>query len=129
MLYHSSSDDRSINSKVFVEGEIQKLSRLIEHFCDSWRKKYTVYLREYHSTKQKVSSNPIIKLKDLVLVHDDCAPRRLWRTGVAAEFYHSNLNNRIRGTSVRLNRSGQTIKRPIKKLSSLEMKMKVREMN
>ena len=32
MLNHSSSNDRSINNKVFFEGEIQKLSRLMEHF-------------------------------------------------------------------------------------------------
>ena len=92
-------------------------------------KEYIVNLRQYHSTKQKVSSNPMIKLKDLVLVHDDCAPRHLWRTGVVTELYNSNLNNQIRRASVRLNRSGQTIKRPINKLYSLEMKMKVRETN
>ena len=129
MLKRYTSTDRSINNKVFVEGEIQNLSRLIEHFWDRWCKEYIVILREYHSIKQKVSRSPLIKLKDLVLVHDDCAPRHLWRTGVVTELYYSNLNNQIRGTSVRLNRSGQTIKRPINKVYSLEMKMKVREMN
>ena len=69
----------------------------------------------------------MIKLKDLVLVHDDCAPRHLWRTGVVAGLYYSNLNDQIRAASVRLNRSVQTIKRPIIKLYSLEMKMRVRE--
>ena len=110
MLNHTSSNDRSINNKAFVEGEIQKLSRLMEHFWDRWRKEYIVNLREYHSTTQKVSSNPMIKLKDLVLVHDDCAPRHLWRTGVVTELYYSNFDNQIREASVRLNRSGQTIK-------------------
>ena len=99
MLNHSSSNARSINNKVFVEGEIQKLSRLIEHFWDCWRKEYIVNLREHHSTKQKVSSNPMIKPKDLVLVHDDCAARYLWKTGIVAELYYSNLNNQIRGAS------------------------------
>ena len=99
MLNHSSSNDRSINNKVFVEGEIQKLSRLMEHFWDRWRKEYIVNLREYHSTKQKVSSNPMIKPKDLVLVHDDCAARHLWKTGIVAELYYSNLNDQIRGAS------------------------------
>ena len=69
-LNHNSCNDRSIN-KVFFEGEIHTLCRLIEHFWDRWRKEYTVNLRVYHSTKQKVSSNLMIKLKDLVLVHDD----------------------------------------------------------
>ena len=32
MLTHSSSDDRSMNEQVFVEDEIQKLSRLMGHF-------------------------------------------------------------------------------------------------
>ena len=120
-LNHTSSNDRSINDKVFVEGEIQKLSRLMEHFWDRWRKEYVVNLREYHSTKQKVSSNPMIKLKDLVLARNDCAPRYLWRTGVVTELYYSNLNNQIRGASVRLNRSEQTIKRSINKLYPLEI--------
>ena len=44
----------------------------MEYFWDRWRKEYIVNLREYNSTKQKVSSNPMIKLKDLVLAHDDC---------------------------------------------------------
>ena len=121
LLNNTSSNDRSINDKVFVKGEIQKLSRLMEHFCDPWRKEYVVNLREYHPTKQKVSSNPVIKLKDLVLARDDCAPRYLWRTGVVTELYYSNLNNQIRGASVRLNRSEQTIKPSINKLYPLEI--------
>ena len=51
-----------------------------EHYLSKpviWRKEYIVNLREYHSTKQKVSSKPMIKLKDLVLIHDNCAPRHL----------------------------------------------------
>ena len=63
----------------------------------------------------------MIKLKDLVLARNDCAPRYLWRTGVVTELYYSNLNNQIRGASVRLNRSEQTIKRSINKLYPLEI--------
>ena len=63
----------------------------------------------------------MIKLKDLVLVHDDCAPKHLWRTGVVTELYYSNSDNQIRGASARVNRSGQTIKRPINKLYPLEI--------
>ena len=96
MLNHTSSNDLYINNKVFVEGKSQKLSRLMEHFWDRWRKEYIVNLREYHSTKQKVSSNPMIKPKDLVLVHDDCSPRHLWRTGVVTELYYSNSGEEIR---------------------------------
>ena len=114
-------NDQSINNKVFSESEIQKLSRLMVHFWDRWRKEYIVNLREYHSTKQKLSSNPIIKLKDLLFVHDDCGSRYLWRTGVAAELYCSNFNNQIRGASLRLNRSEQIINQSIKKLYPLEI--------
>ena len=71
--------------------------------------------------KTIVSSNPMIKLKDLVLVHDDCASRHLWRTGAVTELYYSNSDNQIRGASVRLNRSGQTIKWPINKFYPLEV--------
>ena len=99
---------------------IQTLSRLIEHFWDRWCKECTVNLREYHSAKQQVSSKPMIKLKDLVLFHDDCVPRYLRRTGVVTELYCSNSDNQIRGASVRVKRWGQTIKRPINKLSPLE---------
>ena len=63
----------------------------------------------------------MIKLKDLVLVHDDCASRHLWRIGAVTELYYSNSDNQIQGASVRLNRSGQTIKRPINKLYPLEI--------
>ena len=37
------------------------------------------------------------------------------------ELYCSNLDNQIRGASVRLTRSGQTIKRPINKFYPLEI--------
>ena len=94
---------------------IQKLIRLMQHFWDRWRKEYIVHLREYHSTKPKVSSKPMLKLKDLVFVHDDCAPRHLWGTDVVTELYYSHSDNQIRRASVKLNRSGQTIKRPINK--------------
>ena len=40
MLNHTSSNDLYINNKVFVEGKSQKLSRLMEHFWDRWRKEY-----------------------------------------------------------------------------------------
>ena len=83
---------------------IQTLSRLIEHFWDRWCKECTVNLREYHSAKQQVSSKPMIKLKDLVLFHDDCVPRYLRRTGVVTELYCSNSDNQIRGASVRVKR-------------------------
>ena len=59
------------------------------------------------------------KLKDLVLVLGNCAPRHLWRTGFVTELYNSNSDNQIQGASVRLNRSGQTIKQPINKLYPL----------
>ena len=59
----------------------------------------------------------MIKLKDLVLIHDDCALRHLWRTGVVTELYYSNSDNQIRG----LDRSGQTINRPINKLYPLKI--------
>ena len=96
---------------------IQKLIRLMQHFWDRWRKEYIVHLREYHSTKPKVSSKPMLKLKDLVFVHDDCAPRHLWGTDVVTELYYSHSDNQIRRASVKLNRSGQTIKRPINKVT------------
>ena len=37
------------------------------------------------------------------------------------ELYYSNSDNQIRGASVRLNRSGQTIKQPINKPYPLEI--------
>ena len=63
----------------------------------------------------------MMKLNDLVLVHDDYAPRHLCRTGVVTELCYSNSDNQIRGASVRLNRSGKTSKRPINKLFLLEI--------
>lgn len=67
MLNHSSSNDRSINNQVLVEGEIySKPKRASLH-------------------KTKAIKYPTIKLKDLVLVHDYCASRHLRGAGVVTE--------------------------------------------
>ena len=125
MLNHASSNDRSLNNPVLVESKIKISSSLIKHFWDCWCKEYIANLREYHCTYQKISINLTIKLKYLVLVHNDFVPRYLWRTGVVTELYYSNLDNKIRGAPVRLNRLGQTIKRPINKLYPSEMIKKI----
>ena len=93
----------------------------MKHFWNHWHQEYTLNLPEYHSTMPKVSSNLLIKLKDLVLVYDDCVPRHLWKTSIVTELYYSNSNNQIWGISIRVNRSGQTIKQPINKLYLLEL--------
>ena len=93
----------------------------MKHFWDHWHKEYTLNLPEYHSATPKVSSNLLIKLKDLVLVYDDCVPRHLWKTSIVTELYYSNSNNQIWGISIRVNRSGQTIKQPINKLYLLKI--------
>ena len=91
----------------------------MEQFWDPRSKECIVYLQHYKSTKQKTLSNPMIKLQDLV--HDNCTARHLWRTNVATKFYYSYLDNQNQGTSVRLDRSEQTIKRPINQLYPLEI--------
>ena len=59
MFNYSSSNDGFINNQMFVESEISYLTRLMGHFWERWRK---ANLPEYHSTKQKVSSNLMVKV-------------------------------------------------------------------
>ena len=63
----------------------------------------------------------MIKLNDLVLVYEDCTLEHLWKAGAVTELYHSNSDNEIRGASVRMNRLGQKIKRPINNFYPLEV--------
>lgn len=64
----------------------------------------------------------MIKLNGLVLVYDNYILKHFKKTGIATELYHGNSDNEIRGASLRINRSGQRIKRSIKKLYPLKVK-------
>ena len=63
----------------------------------------------------------MIKLNGLVLVYDNYILKHFKKTGIVTELYHGNSDNEIRGASLRINRSGQRIKRPIKKLYPLKV--------
>ena len=63
----------------------------------------------------------MIKLNGLVLVYDNYILKHFKKTGIATELYHGNSDNEIRGASLRINRSGQRIKRSIKKLYPLKV--------
>lgn len=53
--------------------------RLAEHFWRRWRKEYLLHLRSFHHSKNMPTHE--LKVGDLVLVHEDKAPRQMWKTG------------------------------------------------
>ena len=77
-------------------------------------------LREYHKLRSLNNNSPYIKVNDVVLIHDDNAPRHLWRIGRVIELIKSKSDNEVRGASVKVPRTGRTVQRPTNKLIPIE---------
>ena len=54
------------------------------------------------------------------MIHDDNAPRHLWRIGRVVELIKSKSVNEARGALVKVPRTSQTVQRPINKLISIK---------
>lgn len=94
-----------------------KISQIIEHFWNRWRKEYVVNLRDSHRSLHNSKDNPQIKLNDVVLIHEEKVPKSLWKIGKVIDLYKGR-DGQIRGALVKTQTS--ELKRPVNKLYSVE---------
>ena len=100
------------------------LQRLIDKFWNRWSKEYLLELRESHRNTLQDSSPQEISVGEMVVVHDDNQRRGLWNLGKIEKLIEGE-DHRIRSAVVRVHGEGRktkTLKRPINKLYSLEVR-------
>ena len=59
-----------------------KISNIINHFWDRWRKEYITSLREYQKIVQPNDNLPRINIRDIAIVHEKFQPCMLWKMGI-----------------------------------------------
>ena len=97
------------------------LSAKLRAFWKRWRFEYLVALRERHKNLIR-SDQEIVKLGDVVLIHEDVLPRSRWKLGLIIELYRGS-DGLVR--SVKLKTAGGFTNRPISKLYPLEIRSDV----
>jgi hypothetical protein len=100
------------------------LQRLIDKFWNRWSKEYLLELRESHRNTLQDSSPQEISVGEIVVAHDDNQRWGLWNLGKIEKLIEGE-DHRIRSAVVRVHGEGRktkTLKRPINKLYSLEVR-------
>ena len=110
--------DPSYNQRDFLINMSDKLSKKVKDLWVRWRTEYLQSLRDIHVNNRK-SSETVIDVGEVVLIHDDLSPRIRWRLGVITEIFRSS-DGYIR--SVKLRTSSGITNRPVTKLYPLEVR-------
>ena len=98
-----------------VRQTVNRQTKLIQQFWQTWKSEYLTSLREFHRTSG--NNERIIKKGDVVIVHDDKA-RLYWRLAVVEDLIEGN-DGLVRAAHIRMNNYKTT--RPIVKLYPLEI--------
>ena len=111
------------NKEQSAKAQHAKVKTMTDHFWNTWRKEYLTTLRE--SNTKKANKGQTIEKGDIVIVFEENVPRHLWRMGRVEDLLISTSDNRIRGATVRLGKTGTLLNRPVNKLYPLEIRRKV----
>ena len=114
-LNHSSLSESPVNLGIDIYEHREKLTNIINHFWYRWLTKNVTNLREYQKLRSLNNNSAYVKVNDVVLIHDDDAPRHLWRIGRVIELIKSKSGNEVRGASVKVLRTDRMVQRPTNK--------------
>ena len=64
-----------------LDRRMRHLSNVMNHFWKRWQKEYLLELRNSHLNVTQHSSNRVVSIGDVVIVHDEDQPRGKWRIG------------------------------------------------
>ena len=95
----------------------------LDHFWRRWKTEYLLELREVHRDRKSVQLNKeLIKVNDIVIVHDENRSRSLWRLGRVMHLVCGN-DGKVRGAKVKVAERGKPtmLRRPIQKLYPIEI--------
>ena len=96
------------------------LQNVVEHFWSVWHREYLSSLRE-QSCKSLGRGAAVIKVGDVVVIGEDVVPRQRWRLGIVIELIKSN-DELVRGAKVKVGKTRNVIRRPIKCLYPTEVR-------
>ena len=96
-------------------------AQLHDHFVSRFKDEYLNCLRERHAyqVRKHNASEDIIKVGDIVLIHDDDIPRSQWKLGLVTELIRGP-DSRVRAVHLRTSGNRKT-SRAISKLYPLEI--------
>ena len=97
-----------------------KISNIINHFWDRWRKEYVTSLREYQKIVHSNDNLPKINI-GVVTVHEKFQPRMLWKMGIIEDVIKGS-DEYTRGAVVKIPKSNILIKQPVNLLCPIEYK-------
>ena len=98
------------------------LTKLSSHFWNRWRREYLLSLREHHKGIPNVQRESVIKIGDIVCIHEDSVPRSFLRLGRVKELVRGS-DGQVKGAAIKPGDKGKRsniICRPIQKLFPLE---------
>ena len=98
-----------------LQERTKRQTQILQHFQQRWKREYLTSLRDTH--KGTNTSKQIIKVGDIVLVHDD-VPRSRWQLAVIEELIEG-LDGYTRAAKIRTAKG--TTNRPVAKLFPLEV--------
>ena len=97
----------------------KKISNIINHFWERWRREYLNMLRENHKITSTNKNHPTISLNDIVFIEEERKPRSTWKIGIVVELIKGKDDN-VQGAIVRVPKSNYLITKPICKLYHIE---------
>ena len=72
-----------------LRNRMDKPTQLMEHFLLRWKREYLTSLREFYKTS-KQSSKQLIRIGDVVIVHEDNKSRFHWRLAIVEDLIKGN---------------------------------------
>ena len=113
--YEENLDDPDYMDAPTMRQQVDRHSKILNHFQSRWKREYLTSLREFHKTSGHNKQS--IKKGDVVLMHDD-KPRLNWRLAVIEELLVGN-DGLVRAANIRT--ANHVTSRPISKLYPLEL--------
>ena len=105
-------DPEPIDSTHDINFHSKKISNIINHFWERWRREYLNMLCENHKITSTNKKHPTISLNNVVLIEEERKPRSTWNMGILVELIKGK-NDNVRSAIVGVPKSNSLITRPI----------------
>lgn len=112
-----------------LERRMRHLSNVMKIFWKRWRNEYLLEFRNSHRSDTQHSSDRVVSIGDVIIVHDEDQPIGKWRIG-KVEALVKGSDGQVRGAVVRVkNKAGRLTKlrRPVQRLYPLEVRCRNEE--